>query len=292
MKFKFRFLVCLASAVISSQVYANSKADCEASELDLCLYHVSDRRSGEIELYARNIKHHDMSVVVDLNLTNLSNSADEGGFVVNGQTERLLTVLKPIDPYQRTAFQYDTRWTAGDMFAQHDDATIYRLPYAVGPGYYVGQSCEGRLSHLAEHSRYAVDFSLANGTRIHAARGGTVVDLHEVSISGGTSTMHLDKGNYIDIRHDDGTVATYHHLRTMGVRVELGQRVETGEFIGFSGDTGYASSPHLHFGVQRVNSELRTLSIPITWKTKRGEIKCPRPGLNLKAVPVKQTHQN
>ena len=286
MKYHFRLLVYWLSLAIASQVNANSKADCEASELALCLYHVGDRRSGEIKLYARNIKHHDMSVVLDLNLTNLSDSTDESGFVVNGQTERLLTVLKPIDPYQRTAFQYDYRWTAGDMFAQHDEDVIYRLPYAVGPGYYVGQSCEGRLSHLSEHSRYAVDFSLPIGTRIHAARGGKVVDLHEVSISGGTSTMHLDKGNYIDIRHDDGTVATYHHLRTMGVRVELGQRVATGEFIGFSGDTGYASGPHLHFGVQTVTPDLRTVSILVTWLARRGELQCPRRGLNLKAVEL------
>ena len=98
--------------------------------------------------------------------------------------------------------------------------------------------------------------------------------------------MHMDKGNFIEIQHDDGTVAHYHHLRLMGVRVEKGQRVEQGELIGLSGNTGYSTGPHLHFAVTKLDSLGESASIEIPIQAKRGVLKCPRTGLALTASPV------
>ena len=71
------------------------------------------------------------------------------------------------------------------------------------------------------------------------------------------------------IVHDDGTMALYAHLREGGVLVRVGQRVEKGQQIGLSGNTGFTSGPHLHFALQ-VNRDMRLVSIPFRMFGPRG----------------------
>ena len=49
------------------------------------------------------------------------------------------------------------------------------------------------------------------------------------------------------IQHGNGLNTMYAHLSQ--INVSQGQQVATGDVIGFSGETGYATGPHLHFGV-------------------------------------------
>ena len=49
------------------------------------------------------------------------------------------------------------------------------------------------------------------------------------------------------IKHNNGLNTMYAHLSQIGV--SEGQQVSTGDVIGYSGETGYATGPHLHFGV-------------------------------------------
>ncbi|MBX0289588.1 M23 family metallopeptidase [Hymenobacter sp. HSC-4F20] len=58
-----------------------------------------------------------------------------------------------------------------------------------------------------------------------------------------------EQGNYIVIFHEDGTYATYVHFRHEGSLVQPGQTVTKGQPIGYSGNTGWSSGPHLHFEV-------------------------------------------
>ena len=56
-------------------------------------------------------------------------------------------------------------------------------------------------------------------------------------------------------------MALYAHLQANGAVAQLGQRVRTGQHIGWSGNTGFSTGPHLHFAVQ-VNRGMRLVSIP------------------------------
>jgi murein DD-endopeptidase MepM/ murein hydrolase activator NlpD len=78
------------------------------------------------------------------------------------------------------------------------------------------------------------------GTPIHAAAGGTVTYVgNEVR----------GYGNLILIRHDDGFITAYAHAQS--IIVSRGDRVDRGDVIGYSGDTGDVATPQLHFEIRQ-----------------------------------------
>jgi len=56
-----------------------------------------------------------------------------------------------------------------------------------------------------------------------------------------------DFGNYILIRHKHGYYTRYAHL--LSSRVRVGQRVQQGDVIGYIGNTGLSTGPHLHYEI-------------------------------------------
>ena len=86
------------------------------------------------------------------------------------------------------------------------------------------------------------------GTPILAARAGRIVHVADGYTEAGTSEEFLPAANAVTVLHDDGTFATYAHLDP-GAGVREGMHVLTGEPLGFSGNTGFSTGPHLHFSV-------------------------------------------
>jgi murein DD-endopeptidase MepM/ murein hydrolase activator NlpD len=116
----------------------------------------------------------------------------------------------------------------------------------------ISQAPGGIVStHVTQDTLHAVDFAMPEGTPVVAAREGVVIALEWRHAAGGTSRALLDKGNYVRVRHADDTIATYAHLAHAGVAVEPGEFVAAGRILGYSGATGFASGPHLHFAVTR-----------------------------------------
>jgi murein DD-endopeptidase MepM/ murein hydrolase activator NlpD len=163
-------------------------------------------------------------------------------------------------------FRYTHHFGRGDAVP---DDVAYRLPYQEGQTYGVTQAYGGRLtSHNNRENLYAVDFAMPKGTPVVAARGGVVIDATLWHTEGGFSARYLDKANTVAIAHDDGTVAEYAHLSPGTPLVKLGQRVATGDIIGYSGSTGYSSGPHLHFIVSKpavTDGKVTRQSIPVTF---------------------------
>ncbi len=84
----------------------------------------------------------------------------------------------------------------------------------------------------------AIDISCPIGTTVVAAAGGTVIRATSGGYNGGY-------GSVIIISHPNGTQTIYAHLSKVDVNV--GQKVEQGQFIGRTGNTGKSTGPHLHF---------------------------------------------
>ncbi|HJU90059.1 MAG TPA: M23 family metallopeptidase [Gemmatimonadaceae bacterium] len=83
------------------------------------------------------------------------------------------------------------------------------------------------------------DYAASSGTPVRAIGDGTVI---YAGRKGGY-------GNAIEIRHPNGFVSRYGHLRAFGKGVRARRRVGIGETIGYVGMTGLATAPHLHFEV-------------------------------------------
>ena len=67
-----------------------------------------------------------------------------------------------------------------------------------------------------------------------------------------------DAGNYVTIKHDNGDVSRYMHLKEKSW-VKIGQRVSKGEHIGYMGDTGNARGNHLHFDLTKNGSRVNPI---------------------------------
>jgi len=89
-----------------------------------------------------------------------------------------------------------------------------------------------------------VDFRANTGTTVMAAMEGTVSVVSENWLY----------GKYIIISHPNGYKTLYGHLNSFNVR--QGDRVARGRKIAESGNTGYSTGPHLHFGVYDRNNRL------------------------------------
>ncbi len=125
----------------------------------------------------------------------------------------------------------------------------------------VTQANGGSFSHRGPKNRYAIDVSMPIGTPIYAARAGKVVDMKMYFTKAGLDPAAHGKANYIRLRHADGTMTIYVHLKANSNTVVLGQEVRSGQMIAESGNTGYTTGPHLHFAVQH-NNGVSTVSIP------------------------------
>jgi murein DD-endopeptidase MepM/ murein hydrolase activator NlpD len=129
---------------------------------------------------------------------------------------------------------------------------LYRLPWADGLSFMFTQVPGGRVtSHFTKATAYAVDIAMPPGVPIVAARDG-IVDAAEARQGGSVEEEPLTyEGNFVRVRHADGTAATYAHLRHDGVAVAVGDAVKAGQLLGYSGATGDVLEPHLHFAVLR-----------------------------------------
>jgi len=149
----------------------------------------------------------------------------------------------------RYSFQFRCERYPGDPHAHHDGRALYAYPFAHGTKRKITQGNDDPARSHRGATRYAVDFEMPQGTPVHAARAGVVVQVVEDETAENLDPRSREPGNHVWILHPDGTVASYGHLRPGGVRVTPGQRVAIGDPIAFSGSTGAASGPHLHFQV-------------------------------------------
>ncbi|MDH3652333.1 MAG: M23 family metallopeptidase [Saprospiraceae bacterium] len=128
------------------------------------------------------------------------------------------------------------------------------------------QGPHGSFSHQNSH---AYDFGMRQGSGVHAARAGIVAYVRKDSQKGCPDRSCLEDANSILINHSDGSFASYAHLQYQGSLVEPGDSVQQGQLIGYSGNTGWSSAPHLHFEVFVARRSGRS-TLPVRFQTQNG----------------------
>ena len=103
-----------------------------------------------------------------------------------------------------------------------------------------------------------IDFAAPIGTPIYAGGNGIV---EYVGTNGGY-------GKYIRIRHNNEYKTAYAHLNSYKKGIGKGVRVNQGEVIGYVGNTGRSTGPHLHYEIIYQNKQIN----PLTLKLPSGKI--------------------
>jgi murein DD-endopeptidase MepM/ murein hydrolase activator NlpD len=145
----------------------------------------------------------------------------------------------------------------------------YILPYEAGEAHPVIQgNCapnEYPWTHYGKMS-FAYDFGMPIGTKIIAARSGTVVFVRDQF----TDNDHgRNQGNAIVVLQGDGSYALYAHITHNGSKVRVGQIVKQGDTIALSGNSGETPTPHLHFQVNECGDFTKCASMPISFRNAR-----------------------
>jgi murein DD-endopeptidase MepM/ murein hydrolase activator NlpD len=248
--------------------------DLEAKDLKLFTKTYPDR----IDLYAKSAIPATITVTYRLSLTNLSAwTPTTITKVIQPQGSIKLTSLEPVDPTKRWNIRSSYNYAYGSTKAQHDNRTLYRLPFKKGRKVRISQGFNTNRTHKGE-SKYAVDFDMRVGSEVYAARDGIVVKVKEDSKKSGKTRAFIKHTNNILIEHSDGTLGSYSHLKYQGAKVKVGQRVKKGDLIALSGNTGYSTGPHLHFVVYKLLSVDKRESIKIKFSSASGVIHEPIEG--------------
>jgi murein DD-endopeptidase MepM/ murein hydrolase activator NlpD len=167
-----------------------------------------------------------------------------GSIIIN----KILGAKLALSGNEIEAIRFESRAASGEYFDESGKslrAAFLRAPVAFR-----------RISSMFGGRRHPVlgiwrrhkgtDYAASMGTPVRTIGDGVVVF---VGRKGGY-------GNVIDVRHRNGYVSRYGHLRSFAKGIHRGSRVTIGSTIGSVGMSGLATGPHLHFeilvnGVQR-----------------------------------------
>ncbi|HZD39640.1 MAG TPA: peptidoglycan DD-metalloendopeptidase family protein [Terriglobales bacterium] len=99
----------------------------------------------------------------------------------------------------------------------------------------------------------AIDYAAPAGTPVVAIGRGQVVFVG----------WRNGYGNVVDIRHNGNYMSRYAHFSRFASKLHRGQSVDAGDVIGFVGQTGHATGPHLHFEFLRGGKKINFLDLRI-----------------------------
>ncbi|QDZ42227.1 M23 family metallopeptidase [Corynebacterium sp. sy039] len=179
-------------------------------------------------------------------------AAHEGEVVAEEETSPQILSIAEFKPNTNLSNQLTKAVQYSEERAVIDE--LIRIPKVT-----IAKPADGILTTLFEFRWGAfhtgIDIANASGTPIYAVMDGTVID------SGPASGY----GQWIRIRHDDGSISVYGHMETLDVSV--GERVVAGQQIAGMGSLGFSTGPHLHFEIHPDGS---TPADPIAWLEEHG----------------------
>jgi murein DD-endopeptidase MepM/ murein hydrolase activator NlpD len=98
-----------------------------------------------------------------------------------------------------------------------------------------------------------VDYGGSTGTPVYAVAEGTL----KFAADSGPC------GNMVQVEHAAGLLSSYCHLSRFAAGLQLGQKVARKQLVGYVGQTGRVTGPHLHFAVKRDGKFIDPLSLKL-----------------------------
>lgn len=177
---------------------------------------------------------------------------------ITGRRAGHVLLLVPLALLVALAAAYFVFTGPTDLAAYPDAAASpYRLPFPAGKTWLCVQGNRGIVSHR-KGERFAYDFAMPEGEDVCAARAGEVVSV----VQGHDGHGYRWPNNRVVVRHDDGTLGSYLHIRKDGSLVAEGDHVAQGQGIALSGHVGNSMLPHLHF---HVSDPARGETVPVSF---------------------------
>ena len=177
-------------------------------------------------------------------------SADPGVDEASAEETPQILSIAEYKPVENLTEQLDKAIQHSDEVARLDEAA--RAPLFTKPAEGAFTSGFG-MRWGSMHN--GVDIANTPGTPIRAVAAGTVID------SGPAQGF----GNWIRIRHEDGSISVYGHMQTLNVAV--GEVVQPGQLIAGMGSEGFSTGSHLHFEIWPDGA---SPSDPAPWLAARG----------------------
>jgi peptidoglycan DL-endopeptidase CwlO len=210
-------------------------------DLDLKL----DQAVGEkkkLELYKKTLA--DQTKVVQANKVDKDKLLKDTQNKESNYRALLALKMKEKEEFEKELFEYESKLktTIDPAAIPSERSGVLSWPVDnVSITQYFGKTVSAKRLYTSG-SHNGIDLRASIGTKIRATLSGTVVDTEAVRHKSG-----CQYGKWVLIRHANGLASIYGHLSV--VSVKPGDVVLSGDVIGYSGDTGYATGPHLHFGI-------------------------------------------
>jgi murein DD-endopeptidase MepM/ murein hydrolase activator NlpD len=221
-------------------------------------------------IYADNEEFCPVSIKIDFNVSNLNiGGGNNRVYVINAKNKKqLLTSLKVSKKGKAYKFSYKY-WT---NYGKHNNKGYekeykYDLPFKAPNKFKIHQGYNGDFSHQNENS---LDFTMPVGTELTAVREGVVIKVIEKNNKNCSKEECQKYNNLILIYHIDGTFAEYAHIKHNGSKVKVGDSVSKGQLIGYSGNVGWSTGPHLHLVIFNQNIDNRE-TLKTKFKTGDGD---------------------
>ncbi len=156
---------------------------------------------------------------------------------------RVLAAEAAVGGEMYTAFYFEQKGEPGyfDLFGKELDGDSWIGPLArnrvTSP--FGTERMHPLLQRVLPHT--GVDYAAAVGTPVRATGDGVV----------SVATTRGGYGRMVEVRHPNGYTTRYAHLSRIAEEIEPGVSVRQSDVIGFSGQSGRVTGPHLHYEVRR-----------------------------------------
>lgn len=176
---------------------------------------------------------------------------DESGTLVhNGEIQYAAMTLSGI---RRAIYRFEDKDGFADYFDEKGRSARKALMRTPIDGARLSSRYGNRKHPILGYNRMhrGVDFAAPIGTPIYAAGDGSI---DRIGRNGSF-------GNYIRIRHNSEYSTAYAHLSRYAKGMRKGKRVKQGQVIGYVGNTGRSTGPHLHYEILRGGRQVNPMTV-------------------------------